>query len=76
MKKQLFTAFALLGAIVASSFAAFAQDAPKQALREVPFVDVKLDDSYWAPRIRTKNCRRKPTNGSITSGKRSRTTGT
>ena len=28
-----------------------AQDAPKQALREVPFTEVNLDDNFWAPRI-------------------------
>lgn len=33
--------------------ACFAQEAPKQALREVPFTDVKLSDDFWAPRIET-----------------------
>ena len=28
-----------------------AQEAPKQALREVPFTEVNLDDNFWAPRI-------------------------
>ena len=30
---------------------ASAQEAPKQALREVPFTEVNLDDNFWAPRI-------------------------
>ena len=50
MKKTLLTAFTLsLAALCA--VVSFAQDAPKQAMREVPFTNVKLNDNYWAPRI-------------------------
>lgn len=42
------TAAALLSACAIS---AFAQDAPKQALHEVPFTEVNLNDDFWAPRI-------------------------
>ncbi len=58
MKRNVLTKF---GAVVVASLcavnvcASLAQDtkaeAPKQAMREVPFVDVKLDDNFWAPRI-------------------------
>ena len=37
--------------VSAGALSAFAQDAPKQALREVPFTEVTLDDNFWAPRI-------------------------
>ena len=33
------------------AFGVNAQEAPKQALREVPFTEVNLDDNFWAPRI-------------------------
>ncbi len=50
MKKTLLTALTLIASFAALS-ASFAQDAPKQAMREVPFTEVKLNDNYWAPRI-------------------------
>ncbi|MBR4751373.1 MAG: glycoside hydrolase family 127 protein [Thermoguttaceae bacterium] len=50
MKKTLFTAFSLAVAALCA-VVSFAQDAPKQAMREVPFTNVKLNDNYWAPRI-------------------------
>ncbi len=51
MKKIFLTLGALCVVITSCASAIFAQDAPKQAMREVPFVNVKLDDNYWAPRI-------------------------
>ncbi|MDO5310123.1 MAG: glycoside hydrolase family 127 protein [Planctomycetia bacterium] len=45
-------AFALLG-VACGSVQAQEPAAPKQALHEVPFVDVSLTDNYWAPRIET-----------------------
>lgn len=50
MKKQFLSLLA--AAVSAVCFgSAFAQDAPKQAMREVPFTEVKLSDNFWAPRI-------------------------
>ena len=50
MKKTIFTAFSLAVAALCV-VVGFAQDAPKQAMREVPFTNVKLSDNYWSPRI-------------------------
>ncbi len=41
----------LVAALSLCALSARAQEEPKQALRETPFVNVKLDDSFWAPRI-------------------------
>ncbi len=50
--KNTLVAFGALCAFAAlCASAIFAQDSPKQAMREVPFVNVKLDDNFWAPRI-------------------------
>ena len=51
MRKYLVAVSALCAALASCVNATFAQEAPKQAMREVPFVNVKLDDNYWAPRI-------------------------
>ncbi|MBP5622258.1 MAG: hypothetical protein J6X44_09610, partial [Thermoguttaceae bacterium] len=50
MKKTLVKAFGLTIAALCV-VVGFAQDAPKQAMREVPFTNVKLNDNFWAPRI-------------------------
>ncbi len=52
MKMRNFIALTcLVGALIGTS--AFSQEAPKQAMREVPFNNVKLSDNFWAPRIET-----------------------
>ena len=49
--KNTLVAFGALCAFAALCVSAvFAQDSPKQAMREVPFVNVKLDDNFWTPR--------------------------
>lgn len=50
MKRIILTAIAFLASAAALSVS-YAQDDPKQAMREVPFTAVKLTDNYWAPRI-------------------------
>ena len=50
MKKQFLSLLAAAVSVVCFG-SAFAQDAPKQAMREVPFTEVKLADNFWAPRI-------------------------
>ena len=49
--KRFFLSATALAVLALASVASFAQDEPKQAMREVPFTEVKLDDNYWAPRI-------------------------
>lgn len=50
MRKKLFTALSMAVAALCCAVG-LAQDEPKQAMRAVPFTEVKLTDNFWAPRI-------------------------
>lgn len=51
MKNSLFRAILASQVVFACALGAIAQEEPKQAMREVPFTEVKLADNFWAPRI-------------------------
>jgi DUF1680 family protein len=51
-----------LAFVVLSSFPALAADAPRPKLRAVPFTDVQIRDSFWAPRQETNRTASIPLN--------------
>lgn len=60
MNARLILTVALPAFLVASTFAA--SDAPRLKLRAVPFTDVKITDSFWAPRQETNRLASIPVN--------------
>jgi uncharacterized protein len=60
--KQLLTLTAGLLAVVGTSFAATPEGAPLARVRGIPFTDVEIRDSFWAPRRETNRLASIPAN--------------